>query len=163
MPVDISSWPTKTDVCQTLGLSLSQINNLIKLKRLEVRREKRFGAPPIGKVNPKDVAREKGMREARDTETHVMPKGVSTMVAKFSAPASFEPAAFAELLGAAIAKAITPPIEPAPTAREDKDLLTIKEAVRRGYTRPWLKEHAGELMVGRKISRFVLERMAGRQ
>jgi hypothetical protein len=73
MAVDISSWPTKTEVCEILGLSLSQINNLVKLKRLEVRSQKRIGQPPIGRVNPQDVAREKGMRESREVQAHVLP------------------------------------------------------------------------------------------
>jgi hypothetical protein len=73
MAVDISSWPTKTEVCEILGLSLSQINNLVKLKRLEVRSQKRLGQPPIGRVNPQDVAREKGLRETREVQAHVLP------------------------------------------------------------------------------------------
>lgn len=73
MSVDISSWPTKAEVCETLGLSLSQVNNLIKQRRLEVRRQKRYGAPPIGRIRPEDVAREKQLREAQEATAHIMP------------------------------------------------------------------------------------------
>ena len=92
MAVDISSWPTKTEVCQTLGLSLSQVNNLVKQGRLEVRREKRQGAPPIGKINPKDIEREKELRTDRDTQIHVMPPGAMIIPARSAAVPAIPPA-----------------------------------------------------------------------
>ena len=75
MPLNISEWPTKSEVCGILGLSLSQVNNLVKQKRLEVRLEKRAGRAPLGRVNPKDVEHEKELRTARETKPHVMPEG----------------------------------------------------------------------------------------
>jgi excisionase family DNA binding protein len=59
---------------------------LIKKKRLEVRMEKRNGAPPIGRVNPTDVEREKGMRESREVTPHVMPPAGAVVPARSMAP-----------------------------------------------------------------------------
>jgi len=74
MPLNISEWPTKSEVCGILGLSLSQVNNLVKQKRLEVCLEKRAGRAPLGRVNPKDLEREKELRTAQETKAHVMPE-----------------------------------------------------------------------------------------
>lgn len=62
MKIDVSGWPTKEEARGILDLSMSQINNLVKAKRLEVRMRKRPGLPPVGVVNPADVERERGLR-----------------------------------------------------------------------------------------------------
>lgn len=89
MPLDTSSWPTKDEACTALGVSLSQVNNLIKQRRLEVRKQKRPGLPPIGKVNPTDVRREQELREARATQAHVMPAEAAPAVPAIRVPAAY--------------------------------------------------------------------------
>lgn len=85
-PIDTSSWPTKDDARRELGgLSLSQLNNLIKAKRLEVRLRKRQGKPPIGVVNPTDLEREASLRAEAESRPHILPPEVP-------APAAMVPA-----------------------------------------------------------------------
>ena len=73
MKIDTSTWPTKDEARGILDLSLSQVNNLVKAKRLEVRMRKRPGLPPVGVVNPADVERERGLRESVAMRPHVLP------------------------------------------------------------------------------------------
>src|SRR5262245_54090384 len=75
--VDRNDWPTKAEVCKTLSLSMSQINNLVKARRLEIRMRKRPGLPPVGVVNPADVARELDQRQAVETRPHVLSEGTA--------------------------------------------------------------------------------------
>jgi hypothetical protein len=125
---DTSSWPTKAEVCETLGIGLSQVNNLIKARRLEVRQQRRLGAPPIGKVNPEDVAREKQLREAQATKAHVMPDDSSSV-----AVAPLQPAAGAiERLAAMLPP---PPIQPRP-------FMSLQEAAAyTGLGAGWISTH----------------------
>jgi hypothetical protein len=73
MKIDVSGWPTKEEARGILDLSMSQINNLVKAKRLEVRMRKRPGLPPVGVVNPADVERERGLRANIALRPHVLP------------------------------------------------------------------------------------------
>jgi len=71
--MDTSKWPTKSEVCTILNVSLSRVNDLVKARRLQIHIENRTGRPPIGRVNPDDVEREKQLRAPREIEPHVMP------------------------------------------------------------------------------------------
>ena len=139
MATDTSNWPTKEDVKKTLGLSLSQINNLIKARRLEVRMRKRPGLPPVGVVNPIDVEREFAKRQPTEVQAHVLPpESEETSGGVNPAQQNFIEA-FRTMFEAIMPKLLPPP----PPANDDdqiivpvtqKQRVTLREAVALGHT-----------------------------
>jgi hypothetical protein len=147
--IDRGDWPTKTETCRQLNLSMSQVNNLVKARRLEVKMRKRPGAPPVGVVNPADVARELELRQTRDTVAHVLPANTELMPLSKSGPKlpALRPEALTELLSRAI---------PQPESLEHRDILSVAEVRRlKGWPTEFLEQLAreGKLQFRRVVGR----------
>lgn len=148
MPVDTSAWPTKDEARQELGgLSLSQLNNLIKAKRLEVRMRKRPNQPPIGVINPDDLDREKALRS--QVRPHVMPPAEASASPTSSERASEFATAFAAALSDHLQRALPAPAATEPAVQavqlEHLDVLSIKQAsILKGYPVKFLRNLANE-------------------
>lgn len=141
--IDTSAWPTKDEARYELGgLSLSQLNNLIKAKRLEVRLRKRPNQPPIGVINPVDLAKEKEMRA--QIRPHVMPAAgaAGSQELELTRPADLAPTVFDWKKGFA---EVIRGGEAVPLAQKPR--VTLREAVALGFQAEDLRNRvkAGQL------------------
>jgi len=106
-----ADWPTKEEAAQRIGVSVKTVERLADDKKLQQKFRPRPGGTPLAVFHPGDVERIASERAAGAARPFVMPPEAVIPSPASTLPAlrqpSLEPGAFAELLGAAIARALS--------------------------------------------------------
>jgi len=168
VPVSINAWPTKKEAAAQLQVSEKTVERLAAAKQIERRERTRVGGSPIAVYNPQDIQRIVSERHGaglpRDPDVVLSPKlsPIGDNLTPSNVPAKIPPGTavtvsqgdFAKELGKAIAKALQ---------REQRHLLTLKDAMQLGYSREFIQELVDAGTVRKfggkrwKVSRFELE------
>ena len=155
-------WPTKQEAATALKISVKTLERLADKGTIRQRMRARPGASPIAVFNPEDIDREMSLRITKNGHPVILPAAAEPEIVP--TPDSTRQV-FLEGLELILSRVLSQQKQlPAPV--ELPHLITMEQAMNLGYPRRWLREQiqSGTLRkFGRsKISRFELERLAGR-